>query len=231
MLPIPWQHILEPGSNKLVLIGAPLDAEGKQLPFESLTVDSPAELEIIAVDAIERYTRQSGPRSVGPRSVGPRSVGSRSVGSRSTGSRQTGSQETESRLAESQLTTGYLFLDGSSLSLDVARKDALRQDLEQTLGDACRLFPHQLLVQLQKLPSDWSPDPLFAFGFRQMKASAGSTVFEFRLSDYKAPPAWLNARFWANPERFEQNPNEDDFSDLTGSFDDTSDETIDEEWD
>jgi|GEM_PF-936173 len=206
MLAIPWQHILEPGSDKLVLIGAPLDAEGNQLPFETLTGDTPAELEVVAVGAIERYTRQ-------------------------TGSRQTGSRSTGSREAESRLTTGYLFLDGSSLSMDVARKDALRQDLEQTLGDACRLFPHQLLVQLQKLPSDWTPDPLFAFGFRQLKTSVGSAVFEFRLSDYKAPPAWLNARFWANPERYEQTPDVDEFSDLTGSFDDTSDETIDEEWD
>ena len=196
MLAIPWQHILEPGSDKLVLIGAPLDAEGNQLPFETLTGDTPAELEVVAVGAIERYTRQTG-----------------------------------SREAESRLTTGYLFLDGSSLSMDVARKDALRQDLEQTLGDACRLFPHQLLVQLQKLPRDWTPDPLFAFGFRQLKTSVGSAVFEFRLSDYKAPPAWLNARFWANPERYEQTPDVDEFSDLTGSFDDTSDETIDEEWD
>ena len=211
MLAIPWQHILEPGSDKLVLIGAPLDAEGNQLPFETLTGDSPAELEVVAVGAIERYTRQTG---------------SRQTGSRLTESHQTGSRSTGSRL-----TTGYLFLDGSSLSLDVARKDALRQDLEQTLGDACRLFPHQLLVQLQKLPRDWTPDPLFAFGFRQLKTSVGSAVFEFRLSDYKAPPAWLNARFWANPERFEQTPDVDEFSDLTGSFDDTSDETIDEEWD
>ena len=211
MLAIPWQHILEPGSDKLVLIGAPLDAEGNQLPFETLTGDSPAELEVVAVGAIERYTRQTG--------------------SRQTGSRQTESHQTGSRSTGSRLTTGYLFLDGSSLSLDVARKDALRQDLEQTLGDACRLFPHQLLVQLQKLPRDWTPDPLFAFGFRQLKTSVGSAVFEFRLSDYKAPPAWLNARFWANPERFEQTPDVDEFSDLTGSFDDTSDETIDEEWD
>ena len=211
MLAIPWQHILEPGSDKLVLIGAPLDAEGNQLPFETLTGDSPAELEVVAVGAIERYTRQTG--------------------SRQTGSRQTESHQTGSRSTGSRLTTGYLFLDGSSLSLDVARKDALRQELEQTLGDACRLFPHQLLVQLQKLPRDWTPDPLFAFGFRQLKTSVGSAVFEFRLSDYKAPPAWLNARFWANPERFEQTPDVDEFSDLTGSFDDTSDETIDEEWD
>ena len=211
MLAIPWQHILEPGSDKLVLIGAPLDAEGNQLPFETLTGDSPAELEVVAVGAIERYTRQTG--------------------SRQTESHQTGSHQTGSRSTGSRLTTGYLFLDGSSLTLDVARKDALRQDLEQTLGDACRLFPHQLLVQLQKLPRDWTPDPLFAFGFRQLKTSVGSAVFEFRLSDYKAPPAWLNARFWANPERFEQTPDVDEFSDLTGSFDDTSDETIDEEWD
>ena len=114
MLAIPWQHILEPGSDKLVLIGAPLDAEGNQLPFETLTGDSPAELEVVAVGAIERYTRQTG---------------SRQTGSRLTGSRQTESHQTGSRSTGSRLTTGYLFLDGSSLSLDVARKDALRLSL------------------------------------------------------------------------------------------------------
>ena len=191
MLAIPWQHFLEPGSDKLVLIGAPLDGQGNRVPIETLTGDTPTELDVVAVDAIERYARQ----------------------------------------ASSRTTTGYLFLDGSSLSLQVARKDATRQDLEQTLGDACRLFPHQLLVQLQRLPTDWTPDPLFAFGFRQMESDVASTVFEFRLSDYKAPPAWLNARYWANPERYEQTPDLDEYSDLTGSFDDTSDETFDEEWD
>ncbi len=191
MLAIPWQHFLEPGSEKLVLVGAPLDEQGAALPVEALTGDVPPALDVIAVDTIERCSRQ----------------------------------------VNSSNTTGYLFLDGSSLAAGVARNQVQRQDLEQTLGDACRLFPHQLLVQLQALPPNWSPDPLYAFGLRRVESPGESAVFEFRLSEYKAPPAWLNARYWANPERFAEIDDPDEFSDLTGAFDETSDETFDEEFD
>jgi len=191
MLAIPWQHFLEPGSEKLVLIGSPVDDNGKFLSIKPLLDDSPDGLNIVSVDAIERCSREMPSRN----------------------------------------TAAYLFLDGGSLAADSARKNTRRQDLEQTLGDACRLFPHQLLVELQHLPSDWSADPLYAFGFRRVASPPESAVFEFRLSEYKTPPAWLNARYWAHPERYATDSDPDQFSDLTGSFDDTMDETLDEESD
>jgi len=35
--------------------------------------------------------------------------------------------------------------------------------------------------------------------------------FEYRMSQYKPAPEWLNARYWANPERFEVQEDPDGF--------------------
>ena len=81
------------------------------------------------------------------------------------------------------------------------------QNLDEALGRAVRLFPEQLLVCLEDAtPSDQT---FFAFGFRRLNAvnsvamSASARWFEYRLSAYKSSPDWLNARFWANPERYD----------------------------
>jgi hypothetical protein len=75
--------------------------------------------------------------------------------------------------------------------------------LERALGQSVRLFPERLVacVDTQE-PADTA---FYAFGFRRLAIpGAGSRrLFEYSLSDYKQPPDWLNARFWANPERFE----------------------------
>ena len=73
--------------------------------------------------------------------------------------------------------------------------------LERTLGTACRLYPTRLLLFVDgaNLPS---PERLFAFGFRRLAVGADAELHEYRLHDYKPPPEWLNARFWAHPERF-----------------------------
>lgn len=44
--------------------------------------------------------------------------------------------------------------------------------------------------------------------------------FVYRLRDYKQPPSWLNARFWANPERYEL----DDESDIYCEDDNSEEE-------
>jgi hypothetical protein len=94
----------------------------------------------------------------------------------------------------------------------------------QTMGQAVRAFPNRLIVYTS---AQSVPDTLFfAFGFRKLNVlHTGSTGvlnrwFEFRLSHYKQPPEWLNARFWANPERFKL----DDDSDLYFDPDDTGEE-------
>lgn len=78
--------------------------------------------------------------------------------------------------------------------------------LEQQIGKAVRAFPHRLIIYTK---AQIAPDTVFfAFGFRKLNvldsatADAQSRWYEFRLSHYKQPPDWLNARFWANPMRF-----------------------------
>ncbi|MEE9322298.1 MAG: DUF6231 family protein [Granulosicoccus sp.] len=82
--------------------------------------------------------------------------------------------------------------------------------IDTTLGLACRLFPGRLLVHAGENDLQLPAQRYFALGFRRLslndidKGNAGfsDTLYEYRLSNYKQPPEWLNARFWANPERF-----------------------------
>ena len=89
--------------------------------------------------------------------------------------------------------------------------------LDRILGSAVRLFPDRLLVCLNSSVS--SDHTFFAFGFRRLNVldSAAMTsdarLFEYRLSSYKPSPDWLNAQFWANPERFDADEENDIYSD------------------
>lgn len=90
-------------------------------------------------------------------------------------------------------------------------------DPEPLLGQAVRLFSNRLVVYTR---STAMPDSaLFAFGFRKLEvdglSSPGDPLrwFEYRLSHYKQPPDWLNARFWANPERFDSTDEDDIYYD------------------
>ena len=80
--------------------------------------------------------------------------------------------------------------------------------IDRRLGTACRRFPGRLLVW-SRTTGDVPVLPatrFFAHGFRCILDDADDahreTLYEYRLADYKQPPDWLNARFWANPERF-----------------------------
>ena len=118
-------------------------------------------------------------------------------------------------LAERQADMALLTMPGNSSSIDT------------TLGLACRLFPQRLLVHVGENGLQLPARRFFALGFRRLstgvrqKAGAefSDTLYEYRLSDYKQPPAWLNSRFWANPERFSID-SEDGLSGVAGSVDD-----------
>lgn len=92
------------------------------------------------------------------------------------------------------------------LWLDQALDDAA---IDRRLGAACRRFPGRLLVwQRDGLGSDrLPPTRFFAHGFRQLldliDDERHHTLYEYTLADYKQAPDWLNARYWANPERFD----------------------------
>ena len=101
-----------------------------------------------------------------------------------------------------------------------------QHELTLRLGRAIRAFPHRVLLHCNTTP-DTPPltnDTFFAFGFKALPVMQDESVqgghtqwYEYRLSDYKSAPDWLNARFWANPDRFDLTENPDEYCD---EFDD-----------
>ncbi len=49
---------------------------------------------------------------------------------------------------------------------------------------------------------DIGRDDMFSLGFHQLGGTANERLYMFSLSGYKIVPRWLNARYWANPERW-----------------------------
>ncbi len=84
-------------------------------------------------------------------------------------------------------------------------------DAANMLGLACRTSPQLVLVEHVQTSPDThllADEQFFAFGFRRLLTNTYNSgmqrkLFGYRLSDYKQAPSWLNARFWAHPERFD----------------------------
>jgi len=82
---------------------------------------------------------------------------------------------------------------------------------EHLLGMACRTSPGLVLVEHTSTTSGsklLGDEQFFAYGFRRMgqnKEVSGlqQQWYVYSLRDYKQSPDWLNARFWAHPERFD----------------------------
>jgi len=82
---------------------------------------------------------------------------------------------------------------------------------EKLLGVACRTSPGLVLVEhSSSSPASalFGDELFFAFGFHRLgQASEVSGLqqqwYTYSLRDYKRSPEWLNARFWAHPERFD----------------------------
>lgn len=124
--------------------------------------------------------------------------------------------------AESVRALTWAEFDESSMQLAATAGIALAYlastdvPLDWRLGHLCRTFPKGVVVELSQHLT--APDEqFFAYGFRKFVANAGksdkwvpalqelrrdSRCFEYQLTNYKAVPDWLNARFWAHPERF-----------------------------
>ncbi len=85
-------------------------------------------------------------------------------------------------------------------------------ELAAMLGQAVRRFPERLIISVEsKEPDDAA---FFAFGFRklQLEDQGSIRLFEYCLSEYKQVPDWLNARYWANPERYGLADDHDSYS-------------------
>ncbi len=76
------------------------------------------------------------------------------------------------------------------------------RDLAAELGRAVRRFPDRLIISVDTTEPDDAA--FFAFGFRRLQLGDHGSIrlFEYCLSEYKQVPDWLNARYWANPERY-----------------------------
>lgn len=104
-------------------------------------------------------------------------------------------------------STALLVLD---LAADAA-PDAATHAHHRLLGMTCRRYP-QRVIALIRPAADLAETDLLSFGFRKLAHLEQGALHEYRLSDYKLPPDWLNARFWANPERYAIDEPDDDES-------------------
>lgn len=111
--------------------------------------------------------------------------------------------------------------------------DADVAQCQETLGRAVRGFSHRVLVHIRVDHKHTGPsdEVLFALGFRRLVVipdaqNSASRVrwFEYRLSQYKNSPDWLNSRFWANPERFALADDPDSYCESTDDDDEYDEE-------
>lgn len=84
------------------------------------------------------------------------------------------------------------------------------EDPQSLLGLACRASPRLLLIEQTGSESSnflLADEQFFAFGFRVAEKTEESglqrALYAYSLSDYKRAPDWLNAKFWAHPERYD----------------------------
>jgi hypothetical protein len=93
-----------------------------------------------------------------------------------------------------------------ALALGIDALNGLDAKQAQHLISQTRLYvaPRILLAARERCALD---EAMFrALGF-SLCATGGATenlrIYEYNLATYKAVPDWLNARFWAHPERWE----------------------------
>ena len=102
----------------------------------------------------------------------------------------------------------------------ILQLDRDNRQAQQLLGRAALGFPSRVLVYCEQTVESASEiDQLFfSLGFRRLPFKVDTDDqedtlcwFEYRLSQYKSAPDWLNKRFWANPERFDVDEDIDEY--------------------
>ncbi|GGM07337.1 DUF6231 family protein [Pseudomonas asuensis] len=77
---------------------------------------------------------------------------------------------------------------------------------QQLLGGIRNLNASRLAVLVDLAASQWQSKDFYALAMQQSERFQRDqqilTLFTYDLHDYKQVPDWLNARFWAHPERF-----------------------------
>lgn len=92
-----------------------------------------------------------------------------------------------------------------ALAIDSLEHLPKRQAM-QLLGGIRNLNTSRLTVLVDLASCDWNQTDFYALALqangRFEREGQTLTLFSYDLLDYKKPPDWLNARFWANPENF-----------------------------
>lgn len=65
------------------------------------------------------------------------------------------------------------------------------------------LHTKRFLALVRLTPGGWSNTDLIAYGMKRCgRFEDGYALYRFNIYDYKDTPDWLNARYWAHPERW-----------------------------
>ncbi|MCA1979637.1 MAG: DUF6231 family protein [Thiobacillus sp.] len=95
--------------------------------------------------------------------------------------------------------------DTPMLALGLAALDGLDADAAGQLIHRVRLYaaPRILLVARSDCALDDNAFRALGFVLDGVDTNAGIRIQSYDLDTYKPVPDWLNARFWAHPERWE----------------------------
>lgn len=97
---------------------------------------------------------------------------------------------------------------------ELERREISSQNLQLSyLGALCRQYPFGVIIVQPNTTSELR-QKFFAAGFMEAVHWVDSAdenrqptaVYVYRLSNYKSAPSWLNAKYWANPERYDLPP-------------------------
>lgn len=87
-------------------------------------------------------------------------------------------------------------------SMTAAQGRALLAALRDRYSQCCAVMVREPWAS----SADWDRAAFASLGFRTLQGAeaAGHRLYVYALKDYKHTPDWLNARFWANPERWDK---------------------------
>lgn len=91
-----------------------------------------------------------------------------------------------------------------SVALGIHALDGLSADQARQMINQTRLYVSPRLLLVERTDCALDPDAFRALGFvlHASDTAAKLNIYDYDLDTYKPVPDWLNARFWAHPERW-----------------------------
>jgi hypothetical protein len=102
-------------------------------------------------------------------------------------------------------THGTADLPPCTLALGIDALNDLDAQQSGQLIHRVRLYsaPHILLVAQAQCALDEAAFRALGFALSMVDPTDQSRIYDYDLANYKTVPDWLNARYWAHPERWE----------------------------